>query len=173
MAEPASGLAEALAALTKAGVALVIVGVGGINFYARTPAQAYATLDLDALLEPTTKNLREALRVLSELGYAFESGSEPFVDFEDESVLAGVVRNGASLSALHGDAVQVDLLLSVSGFSYSQLAADAVPFRIAGSRVWVGALEKLLRSKQASGRPKDLEFLRAFEARSSENEREP
>ena len=30
--------------------------------------------------------------------------------------------------------------------------------------------EKLLQSKQQSGRPKDLEFLRAFEARASEDE---
>jgi hypothetical protein len=31
--------------------------------------------------------------------------------------------------------------------------------------VRVGALEKLLRSKELSGRPKDVEFLRMFAAR--------
>jgi hypothetical protein len=34
----------------------------------------------------------------------------------------------------------------------------------------VGSLEKLLRSKQASGRPKDLAFLRAFEAAAPEGD---
>jgi hypothetical protein len=34
--------------------------------------------------------------------------------------------------------------------------------------VRVGRLEKLLRSKERSGRPKDLEFLRAFEARAAD-----
>jgi len=170
VSEPASALADALVALSEAGVAFVIVGVGGINFYARIPAEAYATLDLDALLEPTTANLREALRVLSGLGYTFESGSEPFVDLEDETILAGVVRNGACLSALRQDAVQVDLMLSASGFSYDQLAADSVSFQIAGSPVRVGTLAKLLESKYASGRPKDLQFLRAFEASASEDE---
>ena len=50
MPEAASGFLSALAALAEGGIAYVIVGVGGINFYARTPAEAYATLDLDLLL---------------------------------------------------------------------------------------------------------------------------
>ena len=132
------------------------------------PAQAFATLDLDALLEPTFENLRNALRVLKELGYKFEAAGEPFLDHQDEAVLREVVRIGASLNALHPEVGELDLLLSVSGFSYSELAADAVEFRVAKVGVHVGALEKLLRSKQASGRPKDLEFLRAFDARASE-----
>ena len=170
MSEAASGFLRALAALSEAEVACVIVGVGGINFYARTPAQAFATLDLDALLEPTVENLRNALRVLDELGYEFEAGGEPFLDLADDAALRTVVRRGASLSALHREAGQLDLLLSVSGFSYAELASDAVEFRLAEVHVRVGALEKLLRSKQASGRPKDLQFLRAFEARGAEDD---
>lgn len=46
------------------------MGVGGINFYARTPAQAFATLDLDALLPPAVENLERALRALPGIGYA-------------------------------------------------------------------------------------------------------
>jgi hypothetical protein len=168
--EPASGFLRALAALSQAGVSYVIVGVGGINFYARTPSQASATLDLDALLEPTVENLRKALEALRGVGCEFEAGGEPFLDLEDESALRTVVRRRASLSALHREAGQLDLLLSVSGFSYPELASDAVEFRLADVSVRVGTLEKLLRSKQVSGRPKDLEFLRAFEARASEED---
>ena len=51
MSEADSGFVRALSALGDAGVAFVIVGVGGINFYARTPADAFATLDVDALVE--------------------------------------------------------------------------------------------------------------------------
>ncbi len=68
MSDRASGFQRALVALSEAGARFVIVGVGGINFYARTPAEAYATLDLDALLEPSADNLRIALRVLAGLG---------------------------------------------------------------------------------------------------------
>ena len=64
MSETASGLARALAALGEAGVEFVVVGVGGINFYARTPADAFATLDVDALLAPAVENLELALRVV-------------------------------------------------------------------------------------------------------------
>ena len=58
MSEPVSGFATALAALGEAGVDFVVVGVGDINFYARTPADAFATLDVDALLEPASENLQ-------------------------------------------------------------------------------------------------------------------
>jgi hypothetical protein len=162
------GFIAALAALGDADVQFVVVGVGGINFYATRPADAFATLDVDALLEPTVENLRKALEVLSGLGYSFEVGDEPFLDAEDALVLTRIIENGASLTALHADAGQLDLMTSISGFDYRELATDAAEFEMAGVRVRVGRLEKLLRSKEISGRPKDVEFLRAFRARSDE-----
>jgi hypothetical protein len=60
VSEPTSGFVKALSALVQAGVDFVVVGGGGINFYARTPAQSFATLDLDALLKPSVDNLRLA-----------------------------------------------------------------------------------------------------------------
>ena len=47
MSQPASGFTRALAALREAGEDFVVVGVGGINFYARTPGQVSATVDLE------------------------------------------------------------------------------------------------------------------------------
>ena len=165
MSRPASGFARALAALSDAGVSYVVVGVGGINFYARTPAEAFATLDLDVLLEPRVENLRNALQVLIGLGYRFEAAGEPFLDTADGAALEGVVRNGGMLRALHETEGEIDLLLSISGFAFQDLTEDATVFRVADADVRVGSLEKLLRSKEASGRPRDREFLRAFEAR--------
>lgn len=173
MSAPASGFLPGLSALVESGVEFVLVGVGGINFYARSPATAFATLDLDALLEPSVPNLRTALRALDARGYRFESGGEPFRDLDDETILARVVRRGASLSALHDAAGQLDLMLSISGYAYPELARDACSFRVGDLGVRVGRLEKLLRSKRESGRPKDLEFLRAFEARASDDEAGP
>jgi len=40
VSQPASGFARALAALREAEIDFVVVGVGGINFYARTPNAA-------------------------------------------------------------------------------------------------------------------------------------
>lgn len=164
-----SGFARALAALVAANVDFVIVGVGGINFYARTPAEAFATLDLDALLAPSAANLSQALRVLAALGYEFEAGGEPFIDVEDSMILTRVIENGASLSAIHREIGEIDLLTSIAAFDYAGLATDAARFEVAGSTVQVGQLDKLLRSKEASGRPKDVEFLRVFRASRSED----
>ena len=96
MSSPASGYLLALAALNEAGVEYVVVGVGGINFYARTPALASATLDLDLLLAPEPANLGAALRALSGAGFSFSAGGEPFVELEDGAVLARVIENGAA-----------------------------------------------------------------------------
>lgn len=165
MSQPASGFARALAALREAGVDFVVVGVGGINFYARTPGEVFATVDLDALLRPAVENLSAALRVLSEIDYTFEAGGEPFVDLADAEVLSRVVSRGAALTAIHPGEGQIDLMTSMAGFSYEEISADATPFRVSEVEVRVGSLEKLLRSKERSGRPKDVEFLRAFTAR--------
>ena len=168
VSRPTSGFARALAALAEAGVDFVVVGVSGINFYARTPGEVFATVDLDTLLRPAVGNLAAALRVLSGMGYGFEAGGEPFLDLMDADVLSRVVSRGAALTAIHRDEGQIDLMTSMAGFSYEDLSADATTFRVADVEVRVGRLEKLLRSKERCGRPKDVEFLRAFEARASE-----
>ncbi len=60
MSETASGFVRALAALREQGVDFVLAGVGGINCYARTPAAAFATLDLDAFLAPEIEKLLQS-----------------------------------------------------------------------------------------------------------------
>lgn len=172
MSAPASAFEVGLAALATAGVDFVLVGVGGINFYARDPAHAIATLDVDVLLAPRVANLRAALHTLSRSGFRFESGGEPFLDIDDDSALAIIIDRAATLCAQHPSAAQLDLMVAITGFSYAELASDAIRFEVAGSTVPVGRLAKLLRSKELSGRPKDLAFLRSFEAQAEEDEGE-
>jgi len=164
-----SGFVRGVDALASAGVEFVLVGVGGINFYARDGAHAFATLDLDLLLAPESSNFRCALKALSAGGFSFETGGEPFPDRNDETILARIVAAGGRVTAFHEDGAQLDLMLSVRGFLYADLAADARTFTVAGSQVRVGRLEKLLRSKELSDRPKDREFLRHFESREDED----
>lgn len=172
MSAPGSAFEVGLAALAAAGVDFVLVGVGGINFYARDPAHAIATLDVDVLLAPRAANLRAALRALSECGFRFESGAEPFLDIDDDSALATIVERSATLCARHSSAAQLDLMVAITGFSYEELASDAVRFEVAGNEISVGRLGKLLRSKQLSGRPKDVAFLESFEAHVEEEDPE-
>ena len=154
-----------LEALVRAGVDFVIVGVTGINFYARTPSEAVATLDVDLLIQPQVDNLRSAFQTLEQLGFRFEGGGEPFLDIDDPRSLERIIRAGARISAIHETAGELDLMLSIAGFQFDELRREAARFQIAGTEILVGSLEQLLRSKEIAGRPKDLEFLRAFAAR--------
>ncbi len=157
----------ALEILTNAGAEFVVVGVGGINFYARDASEVVVTADLDLLLARRVQTLRSALLALSRAGFSFEAGGEPFVDLEDEEVLATLVSRGASLAALGPHGVHVDLMLSMTGFQFDELASDAARFRVGGVEIRVGRLEKLLRSKELSDRPKDRAFLQLYAARPS------
>lgn len=155
----------ALVALARAGVEFIVVGVGGVNFYARDASQVLVTADLDLLLPRRANALRSALAALAAAGFSFEAGGEPFLDRGDDAVLANVARAGASLVARSEDGAHLDLMLSMTGFEFEDLAADAVSFRVGDLEVKVGRLEKLLRSKELSGRAKDLEFLRLYATR--------
>jgi hypothetical protein len=156
---------NALKILADAGVEFVVVGVGGINFYARDPGGVVLTQDLDLLLAPRVENLRTALVALGGVGFGFSARGEPFVDLDDLAVLANIVRNAATLTAANPAGAQLDLMLSASGFRYEEWAADAETFRLGEVELRVGRLEKLLRSKELSARPKDVEFLRLYAAR--------
>jgi predicted nucleotidyltransferase len=169
----ASPFREALEALARAGVDFVLVGVSGINFYARDAADIVRTVDLDVMIRRRVEELRAALRALHAAGFSFEAGGEPFVDRDDEAVLARIVESGGNVAAVGGGG-RIDLMLSMSGFGFDELATDAERFRIGDIEVAVGRLEKLLRSKELAGRAKDREFLRLFAARLREDaEREP
>ena len=162
---PADPAALAFEALRQARVDFVIVGMSGINAFAADPGDTFVTRDVDCLLRPDVSNLRRALDALRAVGFSFEADVEPFVDVEDDTVLSGVLRHGATIQAIHADAMPLDLMLSMAGYSFSEIALDAVAFQIGGVEVRVGRLQKLLRAKEAAGRPKDLEFLRLFAAR--------
>ncbi len=55
---------DALVALSRSSVDFV-VGVYGINFFARDPSAAFMTLDLDVLLRPEPANLHAAFTEMS------------------------------------------------------------------------------------------------------------
>ena len=82
------------------------------------------TADLDLLLRRQVEVLRAALDALSAAGFAFEAGAEPFVDAADESVLQRIVSSGANIAAASG-AATIDLMLSLAGTSFEDLAVDA------------------------------------------------
>jgi len=165
-----SGFLRGLRVLVDAEIEFILVGVAAINFYARDASRAFYTLDADALVAPNISNLRRALQALASAGFALEARGEPFLDLDDEEVLSRILQVGANLIARDDDGTHLDLMLSITGFSYPELEEDARPFEVAGATLWVGRLEKLLRSKELSGRPKDIQFLRQFMAQALDDE---
>ena len=144
----------------RAGIRYVVVGMAGINYYARGPSETFATLDYDILLEPTLRNVARAVGCLSRLGFALGTATGLF----REEALRQLVRDQRTLVATTPDGLSVELLLKVSGYAFSELANDAATFTIRGVPARVGRLTKLLHSKKLAGRPKDLQFLRRYES---------
>ena len=142
----------------RRGVRYVVIGMSGINYYAKRPSETFATLDYDIFLEPTLRNVRQAVQSLADLGFLLGTGSGRF----EPGQLTRVVRDRRTLIATTTEGVAIELLLEVSGFPFSELLRDAATFIVRGVPVKVGRLAKLLKSKQLAGRPKDRQFLKRY-----------
>lgn len=151
---------EILARFNRRGVRYVVVGMTGINYYAKNPAQTFATLDYDLFLEPSVGNVEKAAQALESLGWSLGTSGGPF----KTAGLHGVVRDRRTIVATTAEGLVVELLLRVSGYPFSELARDAATFSIRGVPVRVGRLSKLLRSKRLAGRPKDRQFLERYKS---------
>jgi predicted nucleotidyltransferase len=147
-----------LRAFNRVGVRYVVVGMSGINYYARQPSEAFATMDYDLFLEPTISNVGKAIRQLERLGFSIGTTRGVFTP----GALRTVVREQRTLVATTPDGVTVELLLAVSGYTFSELASDAPTVTVRGTPIRVGRLAKLLKSKQLAGRPKDRQFLKRY-----------
>ena len=147
-------------AFIRVGVRYVVVGMAGINYYARRPSEAFATMDYDLLLQPTLGNVEKALGRLSRLGFAVGMARGALKPAE----LRAVVRERRTLVATTPEGVMVELLLAVSGFTFAELIRDAATVTVHGTPITVGRLTKLLQSKRAANRPKDRAFLRRYQA---------
>ena len=145
----------------RLGVRYVVVGMSGINYYARNPAETFATLDYDLLLEPTIHNVIQALQGLRAMGFTIGTARGLV---EADANLRGIVRQRQTLVATTPDGITVELILRVSGYTFSELARDAATFTVRGVPVKVGRLTKLLQSKKLAGRSKDRQFLRRYQS---------
>ena len=144
----------------RRGVRYVVIGMSGINYYAKRPSEAFATLDYDILVEATLRNVRQAVQSLAGLGFTLGTASGRL----EPERLTQLVRDRRTLIATTTEGVAIELLLRVSGFPFSELLRDAATFTVRGVPVKVGRLTKLLKSKQLAGRPKDRRFLKRYQS---------
>ncbi|MBI3010726.1 MAG: hypothetical protein HYY57_07075 [Candidatus Omnitrophica bacterium] len=142
------------------GVQYVVVGMAGINYYANTPAQTFATMDYDLFIDPTIRNVTHVLQCLKRLKFTIGTAEGPLESQE----VRRLVKDRRTLVATTHEGVAIELLLAISGYVFSEIARDAATFTVRGVPVKVGRLTKLLRSKKLAGRSKDRQFLRRYQS---------
>lgn len=141
--------------LNRHGVKIVVIGAfAAIAQHAPIPA----TRDIDLTPDSSIENLNRLSTALKELGARIRTdavdGGLPF-DHDGRSLATSSVWN---LLCTYGE---FDLSFTPSGIAggYKELAARAQIMRIEGIEMMVADLSDVIRSKEAAGRPKDLQVL--------------
>ena len=147
----------ALTSLANHGVRFVVIG----GLAGRLWGSTAVTNDLDICYARDPKNLEALAAALRELDSTLRGAPEnlPFV-LDARTLAAG------DHFTFSTDAGNLDCIGTPAGSrGFSDLIAAAVEMTIGSARVFVVAIEDLIRMKEASGRPKDrveLEILAAL-----------
>lgn len=151
--------AEILAGFNKKGVNYVVIGMSGINYYASRAQETFATQDFDIFIKPTIDNVKKAISIFKNLDYDLIAGEEK----PEEPLIKKIVKNKKTIVASDPYGITFELILSVSGYTFGQMQADAAIFNIKNIPIRVARLNKLLMSKKIAGRAKDKLFLKRYE----------
>jgi hypothetical protein len=158
---------EVLRELTRAGVDYLVIGLSGINYFARDARQVLSTADYDVFLEPTPENVSRAWK-------AFQKGGFTVAVRKDDRMRAlrrltaamrkRVVEKRQTLVAVGPYHLMVESRLAVSGFTFEEMDRRAVWMRDRelDFRFRVGHLADLLESKRLANREKDRLFLARY-----------
>ncbi len=157
---PSAGMdpyVEVCKRFAEEGIRYVIVGVFGINFYARQVGEIITTADCDMLIPATFPTFQKAVRLLADMEFALEAGGEP-LPTPDPVILRGILRARAVVRADTADA-RVDLCTQIAGVRFSELWKQRREFVVEGVTLYIGRLQQLINSKRAANRSKDELFL--------------
>jgi hypothetical protein len=141
--------------LNRHGVRYVVIGAfAAIAQRAPIPA----TRDIDLTPDSSAENLARLSGALKKLGARIRTdavdGGLPF-DHDGRSLAASSVWN---LICPYGE-FDISFLPSGIAGGYAELAAKAHPMRVDSVDVMIADLSDVIRSKEAAGRPKDLQVL--------------
>lgn len=137
----------------------VVIGMSGINYYASNVREAFGTLDFDVFIKPTINNIKKTLFALNKLDYIITIGGHEITN----KTIADIIRQKKTISASDPYGILIELILAVSGFTFSQMEKDAKIFMIGNIPIKVAQLTKLLASKKIANRSKDRLFLKRYE----------
>lgn len=149
-----------LRGLAEADVRFVVIG----GMAALIHGDIVGTADLDAAVAEDEANLRRLVRLLAALGARLlvEVGRGALATIEQPVDVAWFRRMASvRLLTVHG---VLDVVLEADGMGrYPAWQRRAVPVDLDGYQVEVAALEDVIRSKRAAGRPKDVAALPRLE----------
>ena len=133
-----------LKSLNARDVRYVIIGATAF------PVHGYvrATLDVDVFIEPTEENARRTRAALRDFGY-------DVTDLMVDDLLTKKIL-------IRQYWLETDVHPFVAGVTFGQVWANRVEGTIGETPTWFASLDDLIAMKQAAGRPKDLEDLRAL-----------
>ena len=143
----------------KSGLDYVVIGMSGINYYSRSAMETFGTQDYDLFLRPAVANAAMAFQIFAHLGYEMVADGKEV----SEKDIKRILREKRTVLAVNPEGVTFELLFSISGFAFDQMAADASIFKTGEVLIRVAKLTKLLASKEAAGRPKDKLFLKRYQ----------
>ncbi len=142
-----------LRALEEHGVQYVLIGALAATFHGST----LRTDDVDVCPRNTRENLEKLAAALHDLGAReYDVRKDELVERSwDAELLAS-----DAMWILGTAAGRLDLVFEPAGTKgYDDLARDAVEFRIDDMSIYVASLEDVIRSKEATNRPRDREQL--------------
>lgn len=147
---------KVLEALTQAGVEFVIVG--GVS--AVLQGVPVVTQDLDFCYRRTPENVRRLAAALRSFHPKLRGLPEGVPNVVDDHTF----QMGTNFTLdLEGE--DLDLLAEMSGIGgYDDVAPTVIELEVEGHRVQVLPLERLIATKRAAGRAKDLAVLPLLEA---------
>jgi hypothetical protein len=159
--------AELLGVLTCHRVAFVLIGGAAIQSHGRR----FDTQDIDLAPDTTPENLARLADALNELDCRLiTDAADPssWVALPADYFTPRTLKQ-AGIWNLATRCGQLDLTFSPAGFpgGFGELVSRAAERPVAGTAiaVMVAALEDVHESKRQADRPKDREYLRAFERR--------
>jgi len=131
---------ELLGLFNKHNVSYVIVGAYALAFH----GSPRYTGDLDILVEPNARNAAKVIAVLEEFGFKSLG-----LTMEDFSSPEKVIQLGVP-------PVRVDLLTSLTGLTWEQVAAHKVQGEYGNISAYFIGKHELIANKKSLGRHKDL-----------------
>ncbi len=152
----------------KTGVDYLLIGVSGINYFAKDARQIISTADYDLFIRPTPENILKALQALRKEEYETAaltaSGQLRSTGRLTPMLAKRLARTKRTVVGTGPYQLIVELCLEVSGFTFDEMKRNAVWMydKELKFKFLVASLPDLLKSKQVANREKDRLFLAKY-----------